>query len=452
MFEFLSGGNAEHAPIFQYQNIVISDFKTLNNVSNELLLDCIKIIIYTLAFHIVLPLSLDFNLATLSLVAFSSSLNCFLQSRAFQNDNSEALDVLVTLEQLAVVNGIRMLFTFSAATGRLQTSSDGLNNNAVCIPLACDNVENAGLTAVDSSSNPLLAVAFPDGVFDASESADAPVAISTSFSFRMPILASSGTNRSLPFFGSVGDCQAQGSENSAVANPADYLSFMIAPLLTPTASSDRCFVKVMVRDCFPTTRISTNSLDVITGNSLSTRTEDVTTFMEVPTTSATVEPITTDFVGSGVDPSTTDQPATIVPTTPPATPDPTQCSAATSTVRIACIRYECGSEVRIRALADTSTDTLNEFGRDCDVSQTAPLLSARFFTNNPGTTDVIIDTSDLVASDYNNPDLGLYFEAGNSATALQVAEERCNAGRVDATSPTIEIDNGVTAEFTCYNN
>lgn len=375
------------------------------------------------------------DLTTFNLVAVQLFIGCYVQVRTFTDTGADLDGVTVVLSQLATVNNNLFQFIFTVETGGLQstTSRDNLNINSVCIPLACSNFDNAEITATMSGS--LVPVAPLSSLFNGS--VNSPMVLTTVFVFGELFLATPTT--SFPFYSNVDSCRSQGQETSAGLNSSDYLSFEDIPLEIPTANSGRCFAKVIVRDCFPFSRITTRS--ITTGNETQL---EVGTFSEVLATTTASGDFPTDAATEAATEVVTEAPTDGMPDFVA----PTTCNASTATLRVGCIQYDCGFDLQLTAQSDQPNLPLGTFGMECSLFRFAPLLgSASLSSTSPQELQIQADV--LLESDFNNPSLGLYHETGNTNEATEAAEELCNAGGSPG-SMDIDPTVGVTAEFTCF--
>ena len=68
-------------------------------------------------------------------------------------------------------------------------------------------------------------------------------------------------------------------------------------------------------------------------------------------------------------------------------------------------------------------------------------------TNND---QLIIAFGALKTTDYNDPNLGFYFDEGSGSMVAMTAEQRCNAGTGLETSMELNLETGVAATFSCF--
>lgn len=404
--------------------------------------------------------------------------NCYLQARVFTLDgvtpppsNNHAV---VTVQQRAFLadSATPILIQFVGETNRDQTRVDRLEFNALCLPIACDNIVESTLVASDTATGlQLLPVDFADSVFDVGEVA--PLALSTAFLFTE--VSKSQVNETRPFYVSSMDCAVAG--NRRAADASEFFSFRETRNIDieAPASQDACFLKILINDCFGGNEVSITSINTITGSVDQTEVfvvgelPPVTTAAmatDIPTTDAMATGTTnvsTDDTGSGM---TTNRDTMTTTDLPTSSPDPTTpptpaglCNADTATVRGACLPYICGDSVQVLVRANTSSNSQEGF---CMVTGLSVLLQGSPFLAisdqadqliinsvvNPGQDDLELQ---LLATDLNDPNLGLYADVGGSDMAPDFARQRCNAGLgPDAMSPDIDLSQGHAAIFTCF--
>ncbi len=129
---------------------------------------------------------------------------------------------------------------------------------------------------------------------------------------------------------------------------------------------------------------------------------------------------------------------------------PFVCNDQTATLRAACLQYTCGDLVRVLVSRSPEAEVVPN-SNFCGVTDRSVFLSTSFFSNNGIVDQLVVNTADVLTSDYNNPFLGLYADTSGSATASVVAMERCNAGvGEDALSTSIDVETGIAAVFSCF--
>ena len=441
-------------------------------------------------------------LGSFNAIAAQRDIDCWLQARVFNLDGTAGSSSTVIMRQDATIGGESIFIQFADRTDTTQTTFDGLESNALCLPVACDNIVQTLLVARDIQTDiELLPDEFEDTVFDTDETT--PIILSSTFLFSEIFLATTGAPR--PFYLDVDACTAAGQETNANAMSADFFSFSVAnaaDLTSPAdGNGDTCYIKIQIRDCFAGNVVDISSIGPVSGNidarTIVTVVEPVPVTTDTPTTvGMTTSPLTTqgattqgatttaeeDFItmsGDGPDemttdpltttPPTTDTPTTDPPTTDPPTTDPPTtvppttegptgpfvCNANTATLRAACLEYVCGDEIRVLVRAAVDGQASSDF---CTISKRSVLLQESPFSNeNTQQLNVQAIVGDdlaleLFTNDFNDPDLGLYTDANSgSPMGAMVALERCNAGLgEDQQSSMIDVTTGYAAVFTCF--
>ena len=365
-------------------------------------------------------------------------MDCWLQSRAFQSDTVTPLpDILITVRHCAFLSGIPVFLQFTAETGQRLSSGESLQSNAVCLPVVCQQIITASLEAEGQDSINLLPIGFSDGVFMANETA--PVALGSLFLFEE--LPFNRANKPRPFYRSAEECINAGSLTDTAASCNEYFKFAESastPLLTPSAN-DSCFIKIQIRGCSPANVVTVRSLEPSTG--LDVQPTALQQLLVVANTSLETRDNNTFASGGG---ATEDTPTSTITTD---TPD-SGCNMNTATLRAACVPYVCGTTLHLIVSAHSDNPTLQY----CEVTDRSALLQTSFFASS-STANLPVMTADLLAADFNNPELGLYSDVGSTLMASGFAEQRCNAGLgEDHFSSTVDPETGIAAVFTCFDD
>ena len=329
-----------------------------------------------------------------------TNVNCWLQMRAFSDaDGTPSQGPIGIVIQTGInPDGSGFTFRFGTNTGSLQFSSDGLVSNAICLPLACDGfdrgtVESALLVNIASPQTP---IDFPEGTFNVSE-LGAPTRIGPFFSF-LEVTTATPT-RPRPFYPNVDECIAEGTIPNGVADSRSFFSFQALDLQT-IPPGESCFVKIRVIECV---RNSDNRLIFFDQNGI--RSE-----FFLGNETLIDEYFSADHFLDN------------------------DCNEGS---RIACIGYECNSIFQI-AVRDHN---VVEF---CNVSMLAPIAQSQFVMQPAVPQTVHLSTGQLAEQDYNNPDLGLYYDPSPA-----VALDRClDPLGLSATPNEISIE-GYAASFDC---
>ena len=359
-------------------------------------------------------------LVVFAAVASSVQVACWLQGRTFDATMAPAQNNIVSVQHTVVRSGNPLLVRFGTNTG---AHSPPLVSNAVCLPVDCGPfsdavVESSNVFGPTELSQFLAPIPFPDETFDITESA--PVAFGSIFSFDTVITATSARPR--PFYASQTDCTTRGADSAASAS--SYFGFIEGALESPQPTTDSCSIKIQILDCFADNSVTITSINRDTGVIVGSTTitvaipEETT---EMTTTSgnfATTEAITTS---SGV------------------------CDAATATMRAVCLPYVCGTNIQllVRPNADSGRSTL------CEVTGRSMLLSNSLLSDLGNNVQLIVRSGELVTGDFNDPNLGLYYTAGNNMNAVAMTEELCNAGN-GGTSSVLDVTTGEAAVFSCF--
>ena len=277
--------------------------------------------------------------------------------------------------------------------------------NAICLPLQCSNFTEATLEArqdVPSDSPNLLPNPFPEGMFGMSTIA--PLDVGTVFTWD-ELFFPSDTNTPNPFYPTLASCQANAQESSAAADRGDYFSFQIQQMIDVPLPNQTCFIKIQIQDCFASNEVTVRSIDP----------------------------------DSGIIDNTT-----IVAVERP----PDAADDNTVTLRTACLPFVCSDVVQIFVRLNPESGQTNQF---CQIVGRSTILNTEIVSNRPDLNDQLILTTDnLITDDYNDPNLGFYFDPGSGDTAFMMAEQRCNAGTGDEMSDVLNPETGVAATFSCF--
>ena len=349
-------------------------------------------------------------------IAMTVNASCWIQARTFDMNGLPFTGPFIRVEQTSTISGNQFSYRFGTNTGAQSNVIDGLESNAVCLPLACTDFSIAIVEArrffMPDTSSSFIPNDFPADTFTAME--DAPIIIGDMFSFQSVILQ---TGRPLPFYPNLEMCRANGRETLAQSDVRDFFSFNPATNLTVPATG-LCYIKLLIRDCFPNNSAIVNSINTENG------------IVDLPITE--LVPEFEDFVRFENLESSGD-PLERLGRIP--------CNATSASPRGACIEFNCSSIVQsvVRQNPDSPNTGL------CSLTSLAPILSSPLISGSTSNQQLLIDTSVLLMNDYNNPDIGLYHDDATPEVALM----RCNAGN-GTTSPTINIQAGYAVEFTCF--
>ena len=306
-----------------------------------------------------------------------ANVSCWLQVRSFDAAGVPIQGPIGVVFQTGTrPDGMGFTFVFGTNTGSTQSNSDGLAENAICLPLACSGFNRATVEAnFFLEGNPLTPRDFPDGTFNASE-IGAPTPLGRFFTFEEVITSTDTLVR--PFYDSVGDCIEAGMVPNAVVDDRSFFYFISEPII-PVLNNGSCFVKVRVRECFNNAR---NILIFSNG----TGSQNAFFLDQEPLVD---EEFSADHFLDG------------------------DCVEAS---RVVCIPFECNTIFQITV----RDHTVSEF---CFIERVSPIISISprpIFLQNLEPQSILISTEELVLQDYNNPDLGLYHDP-----VPMVAQDMC---------------------------
>ena len=363
-------------------------------------------------------------------LAANEEADCWLQARtfaqngdAFPSATGQGNGPLVSLIQRSDISGNRFLFQFGTDTGNIFNAN--LAPNAICLPLRCSNFTIATLEARDDApigSPNLLPETFPDDMFNMSSSA--PLEIGTIFTWDELFFPSDPTTPN-PFYRTFATCQTNARESSP--DRGDFFSFQIQPVIDVPLPTETCFIKIQIRDCFDNNEVVVTSINPNTAN-----VDNQTTFI-VERPPDIIAPTMMDSSGDFT---------TAMPTTPPTT----TCDENTATLRAACLPFVCGHFIQIfvRSNPDSGRTSF------CQVTGRSIIVNTEIVSDITNNDQLIITSSSLKTTDYNDPNLGFYFDEGSGAMAAMMAEARCNAGTGEEMSEELNLETGVAATFSCF--
>lgn len=354
-------------------------------------------------------------------VAAGSGANCWLQGRTFDMAGAPVQGPFISMEQRVLMSGNELILRFGTNTGAHSSPiSGGLAPNALCLPVHCGPFVVATLEAreqFDTASMRLDVQPFPPETFDFNETA--PIEIGTIFTFNELIFST--TMRARPFYATQSDCEASGSS----INPtlSEFFRFSQTNLIErPEPIIDSCFIKIQILDCFPNNTAVVTSIDPDTG-SIDDRTtvtiSEPDDMFEMPTSSGTFAP-----------PTTTSSPV---------------CDDSTATMRAACVPYVCGDNVQV--IVNPSVESTGTF---CVITGRSVLLSNSLVSDTGNNDQLLLTSSVLISLNYNDPDLGLYFEPGNNMMMADQARQLCNAGDGVNNNTVIDVTVGEAVTFSCF--
>ena len=335
----------------------------------------------------------------LAAVAGNSGADCWLQARTFAENGDpfpssaggQGNGPLVSLEQRSDTSLLR----FGTDTGNVV--NPGLAPNAICLPLRC-SFTTATLEArqeFSTSSPRLLPNPFPEGVFNVSSSA--PLDIGTVFTWDEIFFPSDATTPN-PFYSTLASCQANAQESSP--DRGDYFSFQIQQMIDVPLSNETCYLKIQIQDCFASNGVTVTSINPNSGVI-----DDTSTFV-------VERPL------GGVD----------------------------DTLRAACLPFVCSDTIQILVRPNPDSGQTSF----CQITGRSVIVNSDIVSDINNNEQLTIRSNTLITNDYNDPNLGLYFDPGSGAVASMMAEQRCNAGTGDEMSDVLSIETGVAATFSCF--
>ena len=356
----------------------------------------------------------DITVAEFVVLAAEANIDCWVQIRTFNDAQDPFPGPLVSVLQRRGIGGLECVFVYGTNTRGAQTSDEFLASNAACIPLDCNDFIETLVFAYVEPSRGLTAVPFPPNTFtnDPSE----PVVFEHSFSlaeFRPAEIARAPH----PFYVFEDNCIEQGREPHALSDPRDYFSF--ATDYTPLEpDTDQCYVKLSISNCF----FRTSTPTVVT---FDPQTGAVTSSQTFPPQG----PLAVPAFGSGTPEECLQYETTC----------PSVCSEANSV----CLPFRCGERVRVtvRSTVVTTGEILT-----CLLNGVSPALSDSILAFRGETFEPFfeVDTSVLDPGNYNDRDLGLYFDPQPTT-----AREACNGGGQGELRGFINRL-GNAAEFGCF--
>ena len=330
---------------------------------------------------------------------------CWLQARTFLLPQSgfptlPSIGPIVTMIQIATTGGQLNLYRFGSNTG--SQVNVGAVNNAICLPLQCTAFSEASVEAnlaILDPTDPITPFDFPPNTFNASETG-APTIIGRLFTFQQPLTtASSGNPR--PFYNSSDACLANAGEMLNNAEYADFFTFVEMTIPVPP-TNESCYIKILIRECIdsPNNTVQAISIEPASGN-LTVQRFASTGFQSVE-----------EFEEPSGDNTSV---------------------ACLEAPRFACISYVCNSIVQVTVNDDDGVAF-------CPVDSLAPIISLPLLSGDSTPATLLFRSERLGLDDYNDPQLGLYFN-----NDPMIAREMCIM-EMNNTNPSIM---GYAAEFNC---
>jgi hypothetical protein len=364
-------------------------------------------------------------------LAGNENANCWLQARtfavsgigdAFPSTTNQGGGPLVSLTQRSDISGNRFLFQFGTDTGNVFNNI--LAPNAICLPLRCADFTIATLEARDDAplgSPSLLPISFNESMFETAPSP--PLEIGTIFTWDELFFPSDPTTPN-PFYPDFATCQMNAQE----MNPerGDYFGFQVQPVIDVPLSTETCFIKIQIRDCFDDNEIVVTSINPNTANV----DNQTTTTVERPAEIFSTTTFSGGFTTAEV----------------PTTPDAFVCDDTTATLRAACLPFVCGHFIQIFVRPNPESGQTSF----CQVTGRSIIVNTEIVSDLTNNDQLIITSSNLKTTDYNDPNLGFYFDEGSGTMAAMAAEQRCNAGTGVDLSQELNLETGLAATFSCF--
>ena len=321
---------------------------------------------------------LDTALAQFIFHATITNISCWLQVRSFDNFGEPAQGLVAIVRQVGTrPDGMRFSYVFGTNTGAAQLIVDNLEENAVCLPLACDGFERAtveGNFDVDATG-PLTPLDFPPNTFGASEMG-APTRLGRVFIFEQVVTSTPSQPR--PFFDSLDSCVSAAQVNARDADERNFFSFEITSLRRVPNDSN-CFVKIRITECL---RNDPNQLILVDSSGI--QNGIVVEFEDLIDEMFSADHFLSNY-----------------------------CIEA---ARIACVPFNCNTQIQITVRDDFPL-------RFCNVERISPIINNPLLLGSSSSAQsVVIRAQELAEQDYNNPDLGLYFDPSETA-ALQICRD-----------------------------
>ena len=128
------------------------------------------------------------------------------------------------------------------------------------------------------------------------------------------------------------------------------------------------------------------------------------------------------------------------------TPDAFVCDDTTATLRAACLPFVCGHVIQIFVRPNPESGQTGF----CQVTGRSIIVNTEIISDLTNNDQLIITSGALKTADYNDPNLGFYFDEGSRIMSTMIAEQRCNAGTGVETSDELNLETGVAATFSCF--
>ena len=347
---------------------------------------------------------LDLPISQFVIQANRANIGCWLQARVFDVNGEPVQGPSVVVTQNGELpDGTRFMYMFGTSTGSAQTRVDQLAENALCLPLACDNFEIATVEGTLQLNRPvdgITPVPFPDDTFNASESGS-PTVLGQFFTFTTVVTAQAASDLR-PFYDSSETCATAGRLNQQQSDERSYFYFLDENIERPDSDAV-CYIKIRIRECISNPNNSVISTSTAQGLMVS-----------VPVGHEDL--IDEEFSGNPFD-----------------RPDCVESS------RVSCTPFSCGTPFQLTVRDDNGIDF-------CPIEILSPIVQSPLLSRDTRDDILVINADVLSVNDLiDNIDLGMYFDPNP-----QAALEQCR----NPQNLTAEFDNqasmaGFAASFDC---
>ena len=331
-----------------------------------------------------------------------ANVSCWLQFRSFDGAGIPAQGPVGILEQTGTrPDGMGFTFRFGTNTGSVQSTSDGLAENAICLPLACDGFERGTVEGILMAlvQTELTPIDFPEGTFNTSE-IGAPTPLGRFFTFQEVVTSTDMLIR--PFYDSVEDCITAGQIDNRDVDERSFFYFESTALIR-VPNNAQCFVKVRVTEC-----VRNPANTVVFTDTNGTRNTIALDHVDLIDETFSAD----HFLDNDCVPAS----------------------------RIVCIPFQCNTRFQV----SVRDDTVLPF---CNIDSLSPIVSVSpiLLLQNLTPQSISLNTVELAEQDYNDLDLGLYFDPNPTAALEMCRDPLQTPGNVENTAST----EGFAVSFNC---
>lgn len=347
---------------------------------------------------------LDLPISQFIIQANRANIGCWLQARVFDVNGEPVQGPSVVVTQTGEMpDGTRFMYMFGTSTGSAQSRNDRLAENALCLPLACDNFDIATVEGTLQLNRPVDGITpqpFPEDTFNASETGS-PTVLGQFFTFTTVVTAQAA-NEFRPFYNSSEACAAAGRLNQQQSNERSFFYFIDEMIVRPDPDAI-CYIKTRIRECISNPNNSVVSIPTSGGLAVS-----------VPIGHEDL--LDVEFSGDPFD-----------------RPDCVESS------RISCTPFTCDIPFQISVRDDNGIDF-------CPIEILSPIVQSPLLSRDSRSDILVINADVLSVNDLmDNLDLGMYFDPSPEA-ALALCRNPENA--------TVDFENqasmaGFAASFDC---